>query len=59
LVHWQTTVLVPDLVSAAHNIRRGGFRVVSLGTGDALVVRDPDGHAIQLIEDRGAAHAEH
>jgi catechol 2,3-dioxygenase-like lactoylglutathione lyase family enzyme len=59
LVHWQTTIAVPDLASAARTIRQARFRVVSTGTGEGLVVRDPDGHAIQLIEDQGAAHAQH
>jgi catechol 2,3-dioxygenase-like lactoylglutathione lyase family enzyme len=59
LVHWQTTVLVPDLASAARAIRKGGFRVVSRGAGNGLVVRDPDGHAIQLVEEQGAVHAQH
>jgi catechol 2,3-dioxygenase-like lactoylglutathione lyase family enzyme len=58
LVHWQTTVSVPDLALAAQTIRRDGYRVVSLGIGNGFVVRDPDGHAIQLIEDQGAVHAQ-
>jgi catechol 2,3-dioxygenase-like lactoylglutathione lyase family enzyme len=58
LVHWQTTVSVPDLALAARTIRRDGYRVVSLGIGNGFVVRDPDGHAIQLIEDQGAVHAQ-
>jgi catechol 2,3-dioxygenase-like lactoylglutathione lyase family enzyme len=59
LVHWQTTVSVPDLASAARAIRQGGFRVVSRGVGNGFVVRDPDGHAIQLVEEQGAVHAQH
>jgi catechol 2,3-dioxygenase-like lactoylglutathione lyase family enzyme len=59
LVHWQTTVSVPDLASAARAIRQGGFRVVSLGVANGFVVRDPDGHAIQLVEEQGAVHAQH
>jgi catechol 2,3-dioxygenase-like lactoylglutathione lyase family enzyme len=60
LVHWQTTVLVPDAESAAAVLRRGGFRLISpgpvelpdstLGFGQALLVRDPDGHVVQLVE---------
>jgi catechol 2,3-dioxygenase-like lactoylglutathione lyase family enzyme len=59
LVHWQTTVLVPDLAAVARTVRRSSVRVVSLGGADGLVVRDPDGHAIQLVEDQGAVHAQH
>ena len=59
LVHWQTIIVVPDLVSAARTARQGRFRVVSLGVGNGLIVRDPDGHAIQLVEDQGAVHAQH
>jgi catechol 2,3-dioxygenase-like lactoylglutathione lyase family enzyme len=59
LVHWQTTIAVPDLASAARRVRQARVRVVSLGLGDGLVVRDPDGHAVQLIEDQGAVHAQH
>jgi catechol 2,3-dioxygenase-like lactoylglutathione lyase family enzyme len=58
LVHWQTTVSVPDLAAAARTIRQGGYRVVSLGVPNALVVRDPDGHAVQLVEDEGVRHAQ-
>jgi catechol 2,3-dioxygenase-like lactoylglutathione lyase family enzyme len=58
LVHWQTTIAVPDLAAAERTIRQGRFRVVSLGGGDGVVVRDPDGHAIQLVEDQGAVHAQ-
>jgi catechol 2,3-dioxygenase-like lactoylglutathione lyase family enzyme len=59
LVHWQTTVSVPDVAAAARTVRQGKFRVVSLGLGSELIVRDPDGHAIQLVEDQGAVHAQH
>ncbi|HKT60445.1 MAG TPA: VOC family protein [Gemmatimonadales bacterium] len=60
LVHWQTTVLVPDAATAAAVVRRGRFRLVSpgpvelpdtaLGFQRGLMVRDPDGHAVQLIQ---------
>ena len=59
LVHWQTTVSVPDLAAAARTIRQGSFRVISLGESHGLVVRDPDGHAVQLVEDQGVVHAQH
>ena len=60
LVHWQTTVRVPDADAAAAVVRRGHFRLVSpgpvelpdttLGFRRGLLVRDPDGHVVQLVE---------
>jgi catechol 2,3-dioxygenase-like lactoylglutathione lyase family enzyme len=61
LVHWQTTVLVPDAAAAAGVVKRGQFRFVSPGAPVALPdtvlgfrrgvqVRDPDGHGVQLVE---------
>jgi catechol 2,3-dioxygenase-like lactoylglutathione lyase family enzyme len=60
LVHWQTTVLVPDAEAAAAIVRRGKFRLFSpepvelpdtaLGFKRGLLVRDPDGHVVQLAE---------
>jgi hypothetical protein len=68
LVHWQTTVLVPDIDAAAAAVRRGHFRLLtpvpvelpdtSLGFTRGLLVRDPDGHAVQLVEHQGVAHAQ-
>ncbi len=68
LVHWQTTVLVPDADAAAAAVRRGSFRLLSssaialpdttLGFSRGLLVRDPDGHAVQLVEHEGVAHAQ-
>jgi catechol 2,3-dioxygenase-like lactoylglutathione lyase family enzyme len=69
LVHWQTTVLVPDVAAAAQVIKRGQFRLVSstpvtlpdtaLGFQRGLLVRDPDGHVLQLVENQGEVHAQH
>jgi catechol 2,3-dioxygenase-like lactoylglutathione lyase family enzyme len=60
LVHWQTTVLVPDVEAAAAVARRGKFRLISpgpvelpdtvLGFGNGFQLRDPDGHVVQLVE---------
>ena len=60
LVHWHTTVLVPDAEGAAAVLRRGRFRLISpgpvglpdtaLGFERGVRVRDPDGHVIQLVE---------
>ena len=58
LVHWQTTVLVSDAEAAAAVVRRGRFRLLSprpvelpdttLGFTEGVLVRDPDGHVVQL-----------
>jgi catechol 2,3-dioxygenase-like lactoylglutathione lyase family enzyme len=60
LVHWQTTILVPDVQAAAAAVRRGHFRLISpeittlpdtaLGFARGVRVRDPDGHVVQLVE---------
>ena len=60
LVHWHTTILVPDARTAANVLRRGRFRLISpeavslpdsaLGFERGVRVRDPDGHVIQLVE---------
>ena len=60
LVHWQTTVLVPDARPPPRVLRRGSFRLISpgpvelpdtaLGFERGVRVRDPDGHVVQLVE---------
>ncbi len=60
LVHWQTTILVPDAAAAVTAVRRGALRLVSAGTvalpdtalgfREGVRVRDPDGHVVQLVE---------
>lgn len=60
LLHWQTTILVDDLAAALESARLAGIRVVSsvavpldratTGIRRAAIVRDPDGHAIALVE---------
>jgi catechol 2,3-dioxygenase-like lactoylglutathione lyase family enzyme len=69
LVHWQTTVLVPDAGAAAAAVRQGEFRLITsspvelpdtaLGFRRSVLVRDPDGHAVQLVEHEGEVHAQH
>jgi catechol 2,3-dioxygenase-like lactoylglutathione lyase family enzyme len=69
LVHWQTSVVVPDLAAATEAVRRGKFHLISaapvelpdtsLGFSRGILVRDPDGHAVQLVEHEGEAHAQH
>lgn len=59
LMHWQTTLLARDIDDAARQVRAGHFSWVSSGVvtlpGDALsfgkglLVRDPDGHVMQLV----------
>jgi catechol 2,3-dioxygenase-like lactoylglutathione lyase family enzyme len=60
VVHWQTTILVPNVDSAAALLRRHNFRVLSaapvalpdttLGFRRGILARDPDGHVVQLVE---------
>lgn len=60
VVHWQTTLLTPGLGGAARRLLSGPFALVSPGAvafpeaelrfRQGLLVRDPDGHAMQLIE---------
>jgi catechol 2,3-dioxygenase-like lactoylglutathione lyase family enzyme len=69
LVHWQTTVWVPDAGATAAAVRKGRFRLISsapvelpdtvLGFQRGILVRDPDGHAVQLVEHEGEVHAQH
>lgn len=60
LWHWQTSLVVEDVQAAAEVLRGAGARFVSpdvtaasdpmLGFSRAVVVRDPDGHAMRLIQ---------
>jgi catechol 2,3-dioxygenase-like lactoylglutathione lyase family enzyme len=60
LVHWETTIMVPSVDSAAALLRRDKFRVLSptpielpdstLGFRRGILARDPDGHVVQLVE---------
>jgi catechol 2,3-dioxygenase-like lactoylglutathione lyase family enzyme len=69
LVHWQTSVVVPDVTAATEAVRRGKFHLISaapvelpdtaLGFSRGILVRDPDGHVVQLIEHEGEVHAQH
>ena len=58
LWHWHTTMIVPDVELAAAQVHRMGHMISAgvvtlpdnnLGFTKGLVVRDPDGHAIQLV----------
>jgi catechol 2,3-dioxygenase-like lactoylglutathione lyase family enzyme len=60
LWHWQTRVTTADAAGAASRLRAAGAAVVSpdvialpasdLGFSRGLLVRDPDGHAVQVVE---------
>jgi catechol 2,3-dioxygenase-like lactoylglutathione lyase family enzyme len=60
LLHWQTTLVAHGIESAADRMLAGKFALVSpgvvalaegqLGFMNGLLVRDPDGHAMQVIE---------
>jgi catechol 2,3-dioxygenase-like lactoylglutathione lyase family enzyme len=59
LLHWQTTVVVRDAAAAAAAIRTAGRQLISPGPVGlpaglsftwGLLARDPDGHALQIVE---------
>ena len=60
LLHWQTTLVVKDVDAIAQRLRRNSITLISpnvvtlaektLGFKKGLLVRDPDGHPLRLIE---------
>jgi catechol 2,3-dioxygenase-like lactoylglutathione lyase family enzyme len=61
LIHWQTTLLVANTEAILHRLRDCGARFISpaatvtipqaaLGFKEGFIVRDPDGHAMRVIE---------
>jgi catechol 2,3-dioxygenase-like lactoylglutathione lyase family enzyme len=60
IMHWQTKLFTKDAALAAHRVRTERFPFVSSGVVDipgatlgftkAILVRDPDGHSMQLTE---------
>ena len=60
LVHWQVTLVVPDVETVAQRLRPGPYTFVStdlvtlpddrLGFKKGFLVRDPDGHAVLIAE---------
>lgn len=60
LWHWQTSLVVEDVEVAAKALRAAGVRFISpdeivvpdpsLGFSKAIMVLDPDGHAMRLVE---------
>ena len=58
LWHWQTTLVVPDVEAVATQVHGMGQMISTgvvtlpdkvLGFGKGFLVRDPDGHAIQIV----------
>jgi catechol 2,3-dioxygenase-like lactoylglutathione lyase family enzyme len=60
ILHWQTTLETEDSSALAETLRNGGYSVVSadavempggeLGFRKGFLVKDPDGHVMQVIE---------
>ncbi|MFN2567547.1 MAG: VOC family protein [Gemmatimonadaceae bacterium] len=59
LLHWQTTLVVRDAAAAAAALRTAGRKLISPGAVGVsgglsftrgLLARDPDGHALQIVE---------
>ena len=60
LIHWQTKLITPDTESAFRSLVPGKFKLVSsglialpdtkLGFRRGFLVRDPDGHVMELVE---------
>jgi catechol 2,3-dioxygenase-like lactoylglutathione lyase family enzyme len=69
LWHWQTTLVAGDVEAAAEVLRAAGVRFVSkgvsatphpsLGFAKAIMVLDPDGHAMRLVEPCAMANRDH
>ncbi|HKD04632.1 MAG TPA: VOC family protein [Bryobacteraceae bacterium] len=51
LIHWQTRFLGTDVARAAQDLRKSRSTFVSTGVVEqSIVVRDPDGHAVQIAQ---------
>ena len=60
IMHWQTTLETDDTTGLAESLRADGYSVIStgaigvpggeLGFKNGFLVRDPDGHVMQIIE---------
>ena len=55
LTHWETVIAAGGLSALADRLRSSGIlfispAVVRVGEGRAALVRDPDGHAVRLVE---------
>lgn len=62
LLHWETTLEVADIAQAAQQLREWGVPFLSsrvvrlpddrLGFRDAVLIQDPDGHVLRIIQQR-------
>ena len=60
LLHWQTTLVVNDIAAIVDRLRRNQVNFISsnvvtlpqpaLGFKKGILIRDPDGHAMRLVE---------
>jgi catechol 2,3-dioxygenase-like lactoylglutathione lyase family enzyme len=51
LIHWQTRFVGPSVSEAAEDLQKSHSAVVSSGVvQQSIIVRDPDGHAIQFVQ---------
>ena len=60
LIHWQTALVLPDVDAVAPQVSAGLFHLISsgvvpmpdatLGFSKGMLVRDPDGHVMRLVE---------
>ena len=51
LIHWQTRFLGTDVAKAAEDLQKFRSAFVSAGVVDrSIVIRDPDGHALQITQ---------
>ncbi len=60
IIHWQTTLETDDTTGLAESLRADGYSVIStglielpgkkLGYTSGFLVRDPDGHVMQIVE---------
>ncbi|MGH7231171.1 MAG: VOC family protein, partial [Nitrospiraceae bacterium] len=61
VLHWQTRLVTPNAEKATQYVRKGPSSFISpgvvattdgrIGFKKAILVQDPDGHAIQLVEE--------
>jgi catechol 2,3-dioxygenase-like lactoylglutathione lyase family enzyme len=50
LWHWQTSMATSDVGEALRKVRRDRRTLLSAGTARQFLMRDPDGHAVQVVE---------
>ncbi len=51
LIHWQTKFLGPSAAQAEQELRKNRSKFVSTGiVQQSIIVRDPDGHAVQITQ---------